>query len=31
LDLNQKNQTHYEFSTFRFENGEWFYLDGKFE
>lgn len=31
LDSNQKPQTHYEFSTFKFENGEWFYLDGKFE
>ena len=31
LDANQKLQTHYEFSTFKFENGAWFYLDGKFE
>ena len=30
LDANQQPQTHYEFSTFKFENGEWFYLDGKF-
>jgi SEC-C motif-containing protein len=31
LDSNQKPQVHYEFSTFAFENGKWFYLDGKFE
>lgn len=31
LDNNQQNQVHYEFSTFVNENGEWFYLDGKFE
>jgi SEC-C motif domain protein len=31
LDASQKPQIHYEFSTFRFENGTWFYLDGKFE
>ncbi|KFF03309.1 YchJ family protein [Flavobacterium reichenbachii] len=31
LDSNQKPQTHYEFSTFKFENEVWFYLDGKFE
>jgi SEC-C motif-containing protein len=31
LDSNQKPQTHYEFSTFKFENNKWFYLDGKFE
>lgn len=30
LDANQQPQTHYEFSTFKFENEEWFYLDGKF-
>lgn len=31
--LNAENvpQTHYEFSTFKFENGTWFYVDGKFE
>jgi len=28
LDENQKPQIHHEFSTFKFENGEWFYLDG---
>lgn len=31
LDENQKPQTHYEFSTFKFENDAWFYVDGKFE
>ena len=31
LDANNKLQTHYEFSTFKFENSAWFYLDGKFE
>lgn len=31
LDINNKPQTHYEFSTFKFENNAWFYLDGKFE
>jgi SEC-C motif-containing protein len=31
LDSNKKPHTHYEFSTFKFENGVWFYLDGKFE
>lgn len=31
LDNNQKIQTHYEFSTFKFENDAWFYFDGKFE
>jgi SEC-C motif-containing protein len=31
LDENQKSQIHHEFSTFKFENGSWFYLDGKFE
>jgi SEC-C motif domain protein len=28
LDENQKSQIHHEFSTFKFENGEWFYVDG---
>jgi SEC-C motif-containing protein len=28
LDENQKSKIHHEFSTFKFENGEWFYLDG---
>lgn len=31
LDANNKSQTHYEFSTFKFENNAWFYVDGKFE
>ncbi|SHH15344.1 YchJ family protein [Flavobacterium johnsoniae] len=31
LDSDQKPQIHYEFSTFKFENGAWFYVDGKFE
>ena len=31
LDSNNKPQTHYEFSTFKFENNAWFYVDGKFE
>lgn len=31
LDSNNKAQTHYEFSTFKKENDNWFYVDGKFE
>ncbi|SHG15119.1 SEC-C motif-containing protein [Flavobacterium fluvii] len=31
LDKKKVNQVHYEFSTFKQENGSWFYLDGKFE
>jgi SEC-C motif-containing protein len=31
LDENKVNQVHYEFSTFKQENGSWFYVDGKFE
>jgi SEC-C motif-containing protein len=31
LDENNVNQVHYEFSTFKQENGSWFYVDGKFE
>ena len=31
FDENQKSQIHNEFSTFKFENNAWFYLDGKFE
>ena len=31
LNAENKPQTHYEFSTFKFENGAWFYVDGKFE
>ena len=30
LDENKQNQIHHEFSTFKNENGTWFYLDGKF-
>jgi SEC-C motif-containing protein len=31
LDKNKVNRVHYEFSTFKKENGSWFYVDGKFE
>ncbi|WP_343706641.1 YchJ family metal-binding protein [Flavobacterium sp.] len=31
LDSDNQSQVHYEFSTFKFENGAWYYLDGKFE
>ncbi|MBW4361831.1 YchJ family protein [Flavobacterium taihuense] len=31
LDVNNTNQVHHEFSTFKKENGCWFYVDGKFE
>jgi len=31
MDLNNKPQIHYEFSTFKFEKGSWYYVDGKFE
>ena len=31
LDANNINQVHHEFSTFKQENGSWFYVDGKFE
>lgn len=31
LDSKNKPQIHYEFSTFKFEEKEWFYVDGKFE
>ena len=31
LNSNDKPQTHYEFSTFRFENSAWYYVDGRFE
>jgi SEC-C motif-containing protein len=31
LDENKENQIHHEFSTFKLENGSWFYVDGKFE
>ena len=30
LDENKVNQVHHEFSTFKKENGSWFYVDGKF-
>lgn len=30
LDENMVNQIHYEFSTFKLENGSWYYVDGKF-
>jgi SEC-C motif-containing protein len=31
LDENMLNQVHYEFSTFKQENGSWFYVNGKFK
>lgn len=31
LDEKLKAQVHYEHSTFKFENGKWFYVDGEFE
>lgn len=31
LDENNSNQVHHEFSTFKKENGSWFYVDGKFK
>lgn len=31
LDANGQAQTHYEFSTFKLEEGSWYYVDGKFE
>jgi len=31
LDENMLNQVHHEFSTFKQENGSWFYVNGKFE
>jgi SEC-C motif-containing protein len=30
LDNKLQKQIHYERSTFKFENGSWFYVDGKF-
>lgn len=30
LDGNKQSQIHHEFSTFKQENGNWFYVDGKF-
>lgn len=31
FDSNRVKQVHHEFSTFKQENGSWFYVDGKFE
>jgi SEC-C motif-containing protein len=31
MDENNENKIHYEFSTFKQENGSWFYVDGKFK
>jgi SEC-C motif-containing protein len=31
IDANNVNQVHYEFSTFKQENGSWYYVDGKFK
>ena len=31
LDENLKAQVHYEQSTFKLEDGKWFYVDGEFE
>ncbi|WP_229684350.1 YchJ family protein [Flavobacterium limi] len=31
FDENQKPQIHHEFSSFKFENGAWYYVDGSFE
>nr|WP_314897094.1 YchJ family metal-binding protein [uncultured Flavobacterium sp.] len=30
LDSNSQKQIHHELSTFKLENGSWFYVDGKF-
>ncbi|MDO8316778.1 MAG: YchJ family metal-binding protein [Flavobacterium sp.] len=30
LDSKLQKQIHHEFSTFKFENGSWFYMDGQF-
>lgn len=30
LDENLKAQVHYEHSSFKFENGKWFYVDGEY-
>ena len=30
LDFQLKSQIHYEKSTFKYENGSWFYVDGEF-
>jgi SEC-C motif-containing protein len=31
LDANNQNQIHHELSTFKQENGNWFYVDGTFK
>jgi SEC-C motif-containing protein len=31
FDVNNVYQVHHEFSTFKQENGSWFYVDGKFK
>jgi SEC-C motif-containing protein len=31
IDANNLSQVHYELSTFKWENGSWFYADGKFK
>ena len=31
LDENNQNQMHHEFSTFKQENGNWYYLEGTFK
>lgn len=31
IDEKNNSQIHYEFSTFKFENNAWYYVDGKFE
>lgn len=31
MDGNNVNQVHHEFSTFKQENGSWFYVDGRFK
>jgi len=31
VDGNNVNQVHHEFSSFKKENGSWFYMDGKFK
>ncbi|QKJ63678.1 YchJ family protein [Flavobacterium sp. M31R6] len=31
IDENNTNQVHHEFSTFKQENGSWYYVDGKFK
>ncbi|WP_310559862.1 YchJ family metal-binding protein [Flavobacterium sp.] len=31
IDDNRRNQIHHEFSTFKQENGTWFYVDGTYD